>query len=78
VEFVNVILEKFKQTQNGFSYREKLTGTMYVISSPVKLNKQLELFLLDSFDTEPGRFMFNGLPIDIKPLVPKVIGLPQF
>jgi hypothetical protein len=37
----------------------------------------LELFLLDCFDTEIERFRFNGLPIDIKPLVPKVIGLPN-
>jgi hypothetical protein len=37
----------------------------------------LELFLLDCFDTEIERFRFNGLPIDIMPLVPKVIGLPN-
>jgi hypothetical protein len=38
----------------------------------------LELFLLDCFDIEIERFGFNGIPIDIKPLVPKVIGLRNF
>jgi hypothetical protein len=61
--------------QNGFSVIEKINWHYVRDIQPVKLNKQLELFLLDSFDTEVGRFMFNCLPIDAKPLVPKVIGL---
>jgi hypothetical protein len=63
--------------EKGYSYIEKIDWDSVCDIQPVKLNKQLELFLCDCFDTEIERFRFNGLPIDIKPLVPKVIGLPN-
>jgi hypothetical protein len=44
---------------------------------PVQLNKQLSLFLIECFDTTIDRLVINNQPIDIKPLVPSVIGLPN-
>ncbi|KAF7107667.1 hypothetical protein CFC21_108267 [Triticum aestivum] len=42
---------------------------------PVKLKKQLSLFLIGCFHEEQDRFIINGVPIDMKPLVHPVLGL---
>jgi hypothetical protein len=69
-------LAQLNKTEKGYSYIEKIEWHSVCDIQPVKLNKQLELFLLDCFNTKIERFRFNGIPIDIKPLEPKVIGLP--
>jgi hypothetical protein len=44
---------------------------------PVKLKKQLSLFLIGCFHEEQDTFIINGVPIDMKPLVHPVVGLSR-
>jgi hypothetical protein len=52
VEFVKLVLGKLNDTRNGFSRIENINWHCLFNIQKVKLNKQLELFLLDPFDTE--------------------------
>ncbi|XBI59827.1 hypothetical protein VPH35_040834 [Triticum aestivum] len=54
---------------------EKIDWKCVLDIQPVKQNKQLEVYLIGCFDEACNRFMINGVPIDIKPLVRPIVGL---